>query len=141
MVAVSPVNYSYPQQSPVVYNTIPQPKVDTSTQTMGGQKAYVDLTDSYSQKEIRNILKRIGTDTKLPAPMNYVPRYAVMYYSGSETLVIHNTSMTNDTTEILKDGSVRHVGSWHNKEVAPAGSFNDVIEDAKLRVEEDNNPA
>ena len=38
---------------------------------------------------------------------------------------------------ILKDGSVRHVGSWHNKEVAPAGSFIKIVEDAKNRIKED----
>ena len=65
----------------------------------------------------------------------YVPRYTVQYYKNSDTLVINNVTMTNDTTEILSDGSVHNVGSWHNKELAPAGSFDRILDDAKKRIE------
>ena len=75
-----------------------------------------------------------GSLPSLPNQINYVPRYSIQFYPNSEALVINNQSMTNDTTEILKDGSVRHVGSWHNKEVAPAGTYIDIVEAAKLKM-------
>jgi len=91
----------------------------------------VDLTEKYSQDEIKDILKRVGTSHETIYPC----RYSVDYYPKAGALAINNTNMTNDTTEILKDGSVRHCGSWHNKEVAPKGSFPDIVEDAKARME------
>ena len=98
---------------------------------------YIDCTDLYSQKEIKSIIKKLGTEsTDIPSAL-YTPRYTVAYYRNSGALVIDNKARTNDTIEILKDGSVRHVGSWHNKEVAPAGSHTDIVEDALSRIKED----
>ena len=133
MSTIQPV-YGYPQN----YFTNVPPTVQAISQVpavVSKAPTYLDLSDLYSQKELRDIIHKIGTDApQLPNQLNYVPRYSIQYYPESETLVINNQSMTNDTTEILKDGSVRHVGSWHNKEVAPKGTFNDIIETAKSRM-------
>ena len=87
----------------------------------------IDITDKYSQDEIVDILKQVGTYKKSVYPA----RYTVEMYG--DNLVINNATMTNDTTEIKEDGSVYHCGSWHNDEIAPAGSFEDIVLDAKQR--------
>ena len=136
MSSVQPVNYGYVQNgynktSTQVAATCRQPCVMSNPDV-------INCNDLYSQREIKNILKEIGTlQDKLPNMPLYVPRYTIEFYKTSGTVVIDNKSCTNDTTEILKDGSVRHVGSWHNKEVAPAGSFTSVVEEVKNRIKED----
>lgn len=97
----------------------------------GAASKPVDLTDKYSQEEIVEILKTVGTydESKILMP----PKYQVEL-CNSETLVINNENRTNDTTVIKKDGSVKHVGSWHNKEIAPAGSFTFLVEDALAKL-------
>lgn len=122
--------------SPITFRGITSSAAPTGVQKSPENlpEAYnmVDLTDKYSQKEINEILKRIGTDNK----SGYPCRYSVEFLPKAGAMVINNMNMTNDTTEILKDGRVRHCGSWHNKEVAPEGSFTDIIEDAKKRMED-----
>ena len=136
MSSVKPVDNGYVQGG---YIRVPQqPVTSSSPHKTPIDSGVINCTDLYSQKEIKDILKKIGTQApKLPKDVFFVPRYSVEYYSNSDTLVINNLAMTNDTTEILSDGSVRHVGSWHNKEVAPAGSFNELLSDAKRRIRED----
>lgn len=111
--------------SPMVNNCATKKAIENQV----NNPAQVDLTEKYSQDEIVNILKAVGTYQK---PI-YPCRYSVeMYENGS--LVINNTNMTNDSTEITQKGAVRHCGSWHNKEIAPEGSFINIIEDANARI-------
>ncbi|MBR1424277.1 hypothetical protein IJ579_01790 [bacterium] len=128
--SVSPITF---KQSYVQQPTLANKASSTAAASTGPR--FKDCTDLYTEKEIRDILKQIGTDNDFTNRS----RYQVFYYPNKEALVIHNTSLTNDTTEIYKDGSVKHVGSWHNKDVAPAGTFNDIIEDAKKRYEASTN--
>ncbi len=136
MTTIAPINSAYPQQ----YYTNVQTTKDASA-NLAGRPVCTDITDLFSQKELRSILKRIGTqapDIPNPAYATFVPRYSIEYFPNSGAVVINNQTMTNDTTEIYKDGSVRHVGSWHNKEVAPAGSFSDIIEEVESRINAEN---
>jgi hypothetical protein len=91
-----------------------------------------DLTKQYSQNEVVDILKKVGTYSDATV---YPNRYTVKYYDKAETLVINNESHTNDTTEIYKDGKVINRGSWHYNEVAPKGAYPEIVEDAKKRME------
>lgn len=137
MTSISAVNYGYPQN---YFNNVP-PSAQAMTNIpamISKSNAYVELTDLYSQKELRNLVNKIGTGApNISNSMGYVPRYSIQYYPTSGTVVIDNQSMTNDTIEILKDGSVRHVGSWHNKVVAPEGSCSDIIKEVKSRMNSD----
>ena len=140
MTSVAPVNYGYSQQ---YYTNMPQmaKSVNDSSANVAGRPVCTDITDLFSQKELRSILKRIGTQAPAvpnPAYATYVPRYAIEYFPNSGAVVINNLTMTNDTTEIYKDGSVKHVGIWHNKEVAPADSFTDIIEEVESRIKAEN---
>ena len=92
---------------------------------------YVDISDKYSQEELVDILKDVGTYMASP----FANEYDVKFYSESNTVVINNLNRTNDTTIIEEDGRVKHCGSWHNKEVAPAGSFIYIVEDAMERMD------
>lgn len=92
----------------------------------------IDLSKLYSQDEIKDILEKVGTLRNIP--YNYPMRYSMQYLPKFEDIVINNKSMTNDTTVILQDGSVRHCGSWHDKEVAPEGSHKDIINEVKARI-------
>ena len=93
--------------------------------------ACVDITDKYSQDEIVDILKTVGTYHKPLYPCKYSVE---MYENGA--MVINNTNMTNDTTEISQKGAVHHCGSWHNEEIAQEGTFVHIVEDAKTRMAE-----
>ncbi len=95
---------------------------------------YIELSDKYSQEEIVDILKTVGTYKESP----FENEYDITYYTESETLVINNRNRTNDTTEVNKDGSVKHRGSWHNKEVAPEGSFIFIVEEAIERLDDED---
>lgn len=129
MTYVAPVNYGYvPSYSTQTTTT----NVQKAVPPTAGQPINIDCSKLYKPQEVEDILKRVGTDCKIQTM--YKPAYSIEYYPKAEALVINNKNMTNDTTEILRDGSVRHVGSWHNKEVAPAGSYLDIIEDAKARI-------
>ena len=139
MSSVTPIGGVYPQQ----YSNNIQSSCNIPPQqaNVAGRPVCTDITDLFSQKELRSILKRIGTqapDIPNPAYSTFVPRYTIEYFPNSGAVVINNQTMTNDTTEIYKDGSVRHVGSWHNKEVAPAGSFNDIIDEVQSRIKAEN---
>lgn len=105
------------------------PKATISPSFKGTYPQYTDLTEKYPQEEIVDILKLVGTFDEEYYPSEYEVK---LYNTG--TLVINNKNQTNDTTEICKDGSVRHVGSWHNTEVAPAGSFPFLVEDAQAKI-------
>lgn len=95
----------------------------------------IDLTNVYTQENIIDILREAKTYHE---PI-YPCKYSISYNQKSETLVINNTNMTNDTTEINKDGTVRHCGSWHNKEIAKEQKYADIVNDAIERIEVMNN--
>ena len=124
MAEVTPVNLAeiQPVQLPVKTETADTKKVCENP-------LYYDCTNLYSPEEIQRILERVG------APKAAFPsKYSVTLFD-SGTLVIKNESMTNDIIEISKDGGVRHVGSWHNNQLAPKDSFKDIVEEAKQRLD------
>ena len=128
MAEVTPINLAQSQavQAPI--------KVESdNVQKVSKEPLYYDCTNLYSPEEIAQIRKRVGA----PDPM-YPSQYSVKIFN-SGAMVIKNESMTNDTVEISKDGGVRHVGSWHNKELAPKGSFEDIVKDAQQRLEKSQN--
>ena len=131
MVNISPVAISINNPQVIPYTPV-VPAYNTAAQSKIQPAGIVDLTEKYTNKEIDAILKRVGTDNKLGYPC----QYSVEYLPQVEAMVINNKNMTNDTTEIYKDGRAVHCGSWHNKEVAPKGTFVDIVEDAKKRFEE-----
>ena len=92
---------------------------------------YIDLSNTYTQENIIDILREAGTYNKPVYPCTY----SIAYYPNSESLVISNTNMTNDVTEINKDGTVRHCGSWHNKEVAQGEKYTAIVNDALERID------
>jgi len=140
MSSVQPINYCNPQS--YCTSIRPMQNISQMPPIISKTPTYIDLTDFYSQKELRDIIHKIGTNApQLPNQINYVPRYTIQFFPHTEALVINNQSMTNDTTEILKDGSVRHVGSWHNKVVAPAGTCTNIIEEAKSRMDSNKVPS
>ena len=139
MTGIMPVNYGYYMPNQYVAQPQMQPTMPNPYAQGNSTPNEIDITDSYSQKEIRKMLERIGIDVpnmQSPnIPFSYKPRYSIKCYP-SGAIVIDNTQRTNDTTEILADGSVRHVGSWHNNEIAPAGTCNDILADAYRRMSE-----
>lgn len=131
MVNISPVAISINNPQVIPYTPI-APAYNTAAQPTAQPAYVVDLTEKYTNKEIENILKRVGTDNK----SGYPCQYSLEYLPQTQAVVINNKNMTNDTTEIYQDGRAVHCGSWHNKEVAPKGTFVDIVEDAKKRFEE-----
>lgn len=94
-------------------------------------KNCTDLTNVYTQENIVDILKEAGTYNKTVYPC----KYSITYYPNSESLIINNTNMTNDTTVIEKSGKVRHCGSWHNEEITHGEKFTAIVNDAIERIE------
>lgn len=92
----------------------------------------MDLTKLYTQKEIKDILIKVGTLKDIPGI--YPARYSMQYLPKFGDVVINNKSMTNDTTIITLEGGVRHCGSWHNKEIAPDGTHTDIIGEVLERI-------
>lgn len=110
-----------------------RPKINHSENEYYSGPATINLTKKIPQKEIQEILKKIGT-LKV-SPFEFPSRYTIQFLPKFEDVVINNVSKTNDTTIIAKDGSVRNCGSWHDKEIAPEGSFPEIVEDVKKYIE------
>ena len=72
-----------------------------------------DVTKKFSQKEIKNILKKAGTYQKSEKKLEY---YKVSYDNKSRAFIINDACRTNNTTVIYESGIVRHRGSWHIKD-------------------------
>ena len=125
--AISSVNSQKAKISCGANNTI-------SSQKVSQEPLYVDCTELYTPEEIKSIRKRVGApDFDMFGPSKYSVN---LFKSGA--LVIKNMTMTNDAIEISEDGSVRHVGSWHNELLAEKGSCIDILEDAKQRLKNKN---
>ena len=75
-----------------------------------------DITNKFSQREIKNILKKLGTYQE-PERKILSERYSVTYYNDTKSFVIHDTCRTNNTTSINESGVVYHRGSWHKDKV------------------------
>ena len=139
---VKPINYS------TKFNTSLDKKTEDKPPVL------IDMSDKYSQDVIKNILKKVGNkqvdNTIYPCKysINYSPenksvlinntnmKYSINYSPENKSVLINNTNMTNDATEIYEDGSVKHCGSWGDKELAPKGSFNDIIKEVETRQKE-----
>ena len=119
---VKPINYS------TKFNTSLDKKTEDKPPVL------IDMSDKYSQDEIKNILKKVGN--KQVDNTIYPCKYSINYSPESRTVLINNTNMTNDATEIYEDGSVKLCGSWGDKELAPKGSFNDIIKEVETRQKE-----
>lgn len=119
---VKPINYS------TKFNTSLDKKTEDKPPVL------IDMSDKYSQDEIKNILKKVGN--KQVDNTIYPCKYSINYSPENKSVLINNTNMTNDATEIYKDGSVKHCGSWGDKELAPKGSFNDIIKEVETRQKE-----
>ena len=119
---VKPINYS------TKFNTSLDKKTEDKPPVL------IDMSDKYSQDEIKNILKKVGN--KRVDNTIYPCKYSINYSPESRTVLINNTNMTNDATEIYEDGSVKLCGSWGDKELAPKGSFNDIIKEVETRQKE-----
>lgn len=119
---VKPINFS------TKFNTSLDKKIENKPPVL------IDMSDKYSQDEIKNILKKVGN--KQVDNTIYPCKYSINYSPENKSVLINNTNMTNDTTEIYEDGSVKHCGSWGDKELAPKGSFNDIIKEVETRQKE-----
>ena len=119
---VKPINYS------TKFNTSLDKKTEDKPPVL------IDMSDKYSQDVIKNILKKVGN--KQVDNTIYPCKYSINYSPENKSVLINNTNMTNDATEIYEDGSVKHCGSWGDKELAPKGSFNDIIKEVETRQKE-----
>lgn len=111
-----------------------KPKVDAVMDEYYAGPPTVNLTKKIPQKEIQEILKKVGA--LRTSPFEFPSRYTIQFLPKFEDVVINNVSKTNDTTIIAKDGSVRNCGSWHDKELAPEGSFPEIVENIKKHAED-----
>lgn len=89
----------------------------------------IDITNLYSQDEIKNILKEVGAYNEMVYPV----RYSVELIKD-RLLVINNMNCTNDTTEFYINGKVINSGSWHQKELHPADGNSAYVDDAMNRL-------
>ena len=102
----------------------------------------IDCNDLYSNDEIKGILIAMGT---YPGYNKYVPMFTVKnsknpkmdvaYDKEKGELIFDCRDVTNHTTIIKKDGSAVSCGSFHNKEIAPAGTYSHLIGDVEYRID------
>lgn len=62
--------------------------------------------------------------------------FDMVYLPTTESVIINNKNMTNDTVEIHKDGKAISVGSWHQKNLD--GDYSDILKDVQTRNEANN---
>lgn len=93
----------------------------------------INLKDIYSQEEIESIVSKFGC-LHTSSPNGQRCEFDLSYIPNSETVVINNKNMTNDTVEIDKNGGAISVGSWHRKEIP--GNYSDIINDVKTKTAE-----
>ncbi len=120
-VSYSPINMSL------------EPKSKTTAQYAPNQ---VDMKDLYSEKELDDMVSKFDCLHKNMIGGNEKCEFDMVYLPTTESVIINNKNMTNDTVEIHKDGKAISVGSWHQKNLD--GDYSDILKDVQTRNEANN---
>lgn len=120
-VSYSPINMSL------------EPKSKTTAQYAPNQ---VDMKDLYSEKELDDMVSKFDCLHKNMIGGNEKCEFDMVYLPTTESVIINNKNMTNDTVEIHKDGKAISVGSWHQKNLN--GDYSDILKDIQTRNEANN---
>lgn len=120
-VSYSPINMSL------------EPKSKTTTQYAPNQ---VDMKDLYSEKELDDMVSKFDCLHKNMIGGNEKCEFDMVYLPTTESVIINNKNMTNDTVEIHKDGKAISIGSWHQKNLD--GDYSDILKDVQTRNEANN---
>ena len=114
-------------------NTSLEPKSKTTAQYAPNQ---VDMKDLYSEKELDDMVSKFDCLHKNMIGGNEKCEFDMVYLPTTESVIINNKNMTNDTVEIHKDGKAISVGSWHQKNLN--GDYSDILKDIQTRNEANN---
>ena len=114
-------------------NTSLEPKSKTTAQYAPVQ---VDMKDLYSEKELDDMVSKFDCLHKNMIGGNDKCEFDMVYLPTTESVIINNKNMTNDTVEIHKDGKAISVGSWHQKNLD--GDYSDILKDVQTRNEANN---
>lgn len=114
-------------------NTSLEPKSKTAAQYAPNQ---VDMKDLYSEKELDDMVSKFDCLHKNMIGGNKKCEFDMVYLPTTESVIINNKNMTNDTVEIHKDGKAISVGSWHQKNLD--GDYSDILKDVQTRNEANN---
>lgn len=114
-------------------NTSLEPKSKTTAQYAPNQ---VDMKDLYSEKELDDMVSKFDCLHKNMIGGNEKCKFDMVYLPTTESVIINNKNMTNDTVEIHKDGKAISVGSWHQKNLD--GDYSDILKDVQTRNETNN---
>lgn len=114
-------------------NTSLEPKSKTTAQYAPNQ---VDMKDLYSEKELDDMVSKFDCLHKNMIGGNEKCEFDMVYLPTTESVIINNKNMTNDTVEIHKDGKAISVGSWHQKNLD--GDYSDILKDVQTRNEANN---
>lgn len=114
-------------------NTSLEPKSKTTAQYAPNQ---VDMKDLYSEKELDDMVSKFDCLHKNMIGGNEKCEFDMVYLPTTESVIINNKNMTNDTIEIHKDGKAISVGSWHQKNLD--GDYSDILKDVQTRNEANN---
>lgn len=114
-------------------NTSLEPKSKTTAQYAPNQ---VDMKDLYSKKELDDMVSKFDCLHKNMIGGNEKCEFDMVYLPTTESVIINNKNMTNDTVEIHKDGKAISVGSWHQKNLD--GDYSDILKDVQTRNEANN---
>lgn len=114
-------------------NTSLEPKSKTTAQYAPNQ---VDMKDLYSEKELDDMVSKFDCLHKNMIGGNEKCEFDIVYLPTTESVIINNKNMTNDTVEIHKDGKAISVGSWHQKNLD--GDYSDILKDIQTRNEANN---
>lgn len=120
-VSYSPINMSL------------EPKSKTTAQYAPNQ---IDMKDLYSEKELDDMVSKFDCLHKNMIGGNEKCEFNMVYLPTTESVIINNKNMTNDTVEIHKDGKAISVGSWHQKNLD--GDYSDILKDVQTRNEANN---
>ena len=96
----------------------------------------VDMKDLYSEKELDDMVSKFDCLHKNMIGGNEKCEFDMVYLPTTESVIINNKNMTNDTVEIHKDGKAISVGSWHQKNLN--GDYSDILKDVQTRNEANN---
>lgn len=114
-------------------NTSLEPKSKTTAQYAPNQ---VDMKDLYSEKELDDMVSKFDCLHKNMIGGNEKCEFDMVYLPTTESVIINNKNMTNDTVEIHKDGKAISIGSWHQKNLD--GDYSDILKDVQTRNEANN---
>ncbi len=117
--------------SPINMSLEPQSKA--TTQYAPNQ---IDMKDLYSEKELDDMVSKFDCLHKNMIGGNEKCEFDMVYLPTTESVIINNKNMTNDTVEIHKDGKAISVGSWHQKNLD--GDYSDILKDVQTRNEANN---